>query len=103
MAGGSIAFSLKEKNPDIINQTIAQLQQGHLNCVVVGTLTPSATSSTFTAVTCMTTSAIVSCPLTADAANDYALLWFTPGQGQFTVNHASNARVDRTHAFIIIG
>lgn len=100
---GSPALSSRETKQSIINEIIRQLQQGHLNCVVQATLNASATSTTVTAPTCTTGSAIVACPLTADAANDMALMWFQPGNGSFVINHANNARVDRTFAFIIIG
>lgn len=66
------------------------------------TLTASATSTVVTNSACTASSVIVPSPLTADAANDMALMWFTPALGSFTVNHANNARVDRTFGYAIL-
>ena len=104
MPGGSITISNREARPVVFNEATRQAQQGHLNCTIKGTLTPSASSTVFKAQTCATTSAILACPLTADAATaQVAGLWFTPASGQFTVHHASNAAVDQTFTFVIIG
>jgi cytochrome c-type biogenesis protein CcmH/NrfF len=100
---GSIGLSLKESNQDVINGVISQIQQGHLNCAVNGTLTVSAGSTVFAAPTCTAASAILACPLTADAAAALATMVFTPADGQFTVTHANNAQNDRTFIFIILG
>lgn len=66
------------------------------------TLTAGATSTVVTNANCLNTSVVVPSPLTADAANDMALMWFTPANGSFTVHHANNARVDRTFGYAII-
>jgi hypothetical protein len=66
------------------------------------TLTAGATSTVVTNANCLSTSVVVPSALTADAANDMALMWFTPANGSFTVHHANNARVDRTFGYAII-
>lgn len=105
MAGGSITISNREDRPVIYTEATRQAQQGHLNCTVKGTLTPNASSTTFVAQTCSNNSAILPCPLTADAAAALAsgALWFVPAPRQFTVNHPNNAQVDKTFVFVIIG
>lgn len=70
---------------------------------VTATLNADATSTVVTAPTCSLASVIVPSPLTPDAANDMALMSFVAGIGQFTVNHASNARTDRTFTFVVVG
>jgi hypothetical protein len=99
----SLALSLKERNQDTINQAIMTLQQGHLNSVGTFTLNASATSTTVASPTCMTTSVVLLSPQTADAASDMATTSVVSGQGQFVVTHASNARVDRTFGYVVLG
>jgi hypothetical protein len=41
--------------------------------------------------------------VTPHAANDIPLMSFTPSAGQFVITHASNARVDRTFNFVVLG
>jgi hypothetical protein len=65
------------------------------------TLTANATSTVVTNTLCQATSVILVMPVTADAANDLAIMWFAPTAGSFTVNHANNARVDRTFNYVI--
>jgi hypothetical protein len=99
----SLALSLKESKQDVINQAIMALQQGHLNSTGTFTLTASATTTTVPAPTCMTTSVVLLNPQTPDAANDMATTSIVPGQGQFVVTHANNARVDRTFGYVVLG
>lgn len=100
---GSYAISNREDNLDTRNLLISQLQQGHLNCLVTGTLNANATSTTITAPTCTANSGIFACPVTAHAANDIPLMSYAPASGQFVITHASNARVDRSFVFVILG
>ena len=66
------------------------------------TLNANATTTTVTNANCLSTSVVIPSPLTADAANDMALMWFAPANGSFVVNHANNSRVDRTFGYAII-
>lgn len=103
--GGSVTVSNKETRPILYNEVPRQIQQGHLNCVVQGTLTANVGSTTFRAPTCNSNSAILPSPVTAHAAAEIAAgtMYFTRAHGQFTVNHANNAQVDRTFVFVVIG
>jgi hypothetical protein len=66
------------------------------------TLTANLTTTTVTNTGCLATSVISYTPLTANAANDMAIMWFTPGAGSFLITHANNARVDRTFNYAIL-
>ncbi len=66
------------------------------------TLTAGATSTVVVNANCLSTSVVVPSAQTANAANDMALMWFTPANGSFTVHHANNVRVDRTFGYAII-
>jgi len=100
---GSVGLPTNEINQQQINLAIQQAQQGHLNCVVQATLNANATSTTVVAPTCTAASAILPCPLNQDAANQMATMSFAPASGQFVITHASNARVDQTFNFAVIG
>jgi len=100
---GSFGLAISETNQQTINQAIAQAQQGHLNCTVQATLNANATSTVVMAPTCTAASVFLPSPITPDAANDEGLMSFVAASGQFTVNHASNARVDRSFNFAVIG
>lgn len=102
--GGSVAISPQERDITQIVLLLSQIQQGHLNCTVqLATLTANATSTTVAAQTCTQFSTIIPSPTTFNAASQEGLMWFTPGNGQFIVNHASNGHVDMTFNFAIIG
>lgn len=67
------------------------------------TLNPNATQTIVTVAACTFTSVVIPEALTPDAANDAATTSIIAGNGQFTVNHASNARTDRTFSYVVIG
>jgi hypothetical protein len=67
------------------------------------TLTPNVTQTTVPDTACLFTSFVNFNPLTADAANDMATTSYIAQNGQFLVNHASNARTDRTFSYEIFG
>ena len=92
-----------EKDIFKIVQTIRQLMEGKTNSIVTATLNANATTTTVTAPTCSTTSAIIPSPQTPDAGNDMATMSFAPDMGQFVITHANNARVDRTFIFVVLG
>ena len=69
------------------------------------TLTPNATSTIVPVTGCLPTSKMpLPCPLyegTGHAANDIPTTSYTMGTNQFTINHASNSRTDRTFMFVL--
>lgn len=99
----SLDVSSVEKDPRRLADVIRQLVEGKSNAVGTFTLTPNATSTVVMAPTCSPGSFVLLSPQTSDAANDMATTWFVAGTGQFTVNHASNPRVDRTFGFFVVG
>lgn len=82
---------------------VRQLVEGKNNAVGTFTLTANATTTTVSAPTCTTASAVLFDPTTPDGANDKATTSIAPGNGQFVVTHASNARVDRTFMYAVLG
>ena len=101
MAG--LTLNPGEKDLTIIVQVVRQLMEGRTNAIVTATLTANAVATTVKAPTCSPSSAILPCATTPDSANDIPLMSFTPGYGQFVIAHASNARVDRTFNFVVLG
>ena len=99
----AISLALKEKNQDTINQAIRELQNGRNNATGTVTLNAGATSTVVQAPTCSPTSYVWLSPQTFDAANDMATTWTVAAKGQFTINHANNARVDRKFGWIVLG
>ncbi len=67
------------------------------------TLTPNATQTVVTAPACTVGSVVLPEPLTPNAANDATTTSIVAGNGQFTVNHASNSRTDRAFSYVVIG
>lgn len=98
-----MALSLKERNQDVVNQSIRELQAGRNNAGGTFTCTPSAGSTTVLAPNCSATSVVLVSPLTAHAATELATMWFTPGKGQFVVNHSNSAVADRTFGYATFG
>jgi hypothetical protein len=105
------ALSLKERNSDVINQAIAQLQNGRNNATGTVTLAVSpATTTTVPAPNCSPTSIVFLQELTADAAAARfsglgAPPWVLPvaGKGQFVITHPASAQVDRTFGWVCLG
>jgi hypothetical protein len=96
-------LAIAETRPDRINQAIRNAQAGRINSTVTATLSASTTSTTVIAPTCAATSWVGSNPVTQHAANDMATTSIVAGNGQFVITHASNARVDRTFVFLVMG
>lgn len=95
-----------EKDPQKVNFVINQLGQGRSNAVGEVTLDANATTTTVSAVNCGADSSVHLFPQTANAANDFGLMYVDPDdvtQGQFIITHANNARTDRTFWFVCLG
>jgi hypothetical protein len=67
------------------------------------TLTPSATETKLVDSRITIYSHINLEPLTASAATARAALWYTAGSGSATLNHASDAAVDQTFSYSVLG
>ena len=104
MAGN--APSLAEKDPLRLSQAINELFQGRSHAVGTFTITPSTTTTTVTSDTSGDESAILLCPLTANAAAALATTYILATNiknGSFIVTHANNAQTDRTFRYVAIG
>ena len=102
--GSGIGLSSDEKNQQVINDAIRQLQQGRSNALVQATLTAGTTTTTVTAPNCGTGSAPLPIAMTANAAAALATMYCsTVNNGSFVINHANNGQVDRTFRFATIG
>lgn len=100
------ALSLKEKNQDVINQAVAQLQQGRDNATGTVTLTAGAASTVVKAPNCSPSSGVFLFPQTANAAAAVATTYIPAsavGKGQFTITHANNAQVDKIFFYRVSG
>jgi hypothetical protein len=96
-------LSVKEQDPQTINQAIGQLAQGRSNAHGVVTLNVSSTSTTVTTPCCSPQSVVILSAQTADAAASVTTNWVVAATGSFTINHASNTNADRTYGWGIIG
>lgn len=109
MAGLTLQPFVKDKDADLnewmrrVVDVVRQLVEGKNNAVGTFTLTASATSTTVPATSCTTASVVLISPQTPDAANDMATTSIAPGNGQFVVTHANNARVDRSFGYVVLG
>lgn len=95
-----------EKDPIKQNFVINQLAQGRSNAIGSCTLTASTTTTTVTAPNCGADSMVILFPQTANAANDFGLIYVDPDDvsaGQFVITHANNSRTDRTFWFVCVG
>jgi hypothetical protein len=102
--GSGIGLDLNEKNPQVVNTAIQQLQQGRSNALVLATLTANTTTTTVTAPNCGPGSAPIPVPMTANAAAALATMYIsTVSNGSFVVTHANNAQTDRTFRFFTPG
>jgi hypothetical protein len=100
------ALSLKERNSDVVNQAINQLQQGRDNASGTVTLAGGiATTTVVPAVNCSPTSGVQLTPITADAAAAIATTYISAVlKGQFTITHvADNVHLDRTFFYRVHG
>lgn len=86
-----------------IADVVRQLTEGKNNAIGTFTLTASATTTTVAAPSCTPNSVVLLMPQTQDAANDMATTSIAPGNAQFVVTHANNARVDRTFSYVVLG
>ena len=102
--GSGFGLSHDEKNPQVINDAIVQLQQGRSNALVLATLTANAASTTVTAPNCGTGSAVLLSPTTANAATALATTYVsTISNGAFVLTHANNAQTDRIFRVVTLG
>jgi len=101
MAG--LTLNPGEKDLRIIVDVIRQLTEGKNNATGTFTLTANATTTTVAAPSCTPASIVVLSPQTPDAGNDGATTSIAPGNAQFVVTHANNARVDRTFGYVVFG
>lgn len=78
---------------------------GHLNCGVQVTLAPSAASTTLVDARINLNTAVLACPLTANAAAEIGAgtMYFVPTVGQAVIHHANNTQSDRTFNLALIG
>lgn len=100
------ALSLKEKNSDVVNQAVAQLQQGRDNATGTVTLAAGAASTVVKAPNCSPSSGVFLEPTTANAAAALATTYVpiaTVAKGQFTIVHANNAQIDKTFFYRVSG
>lgn len=65
------------------------------------TLTPNAVQTIVACPNCTGASVVVLDPVTTDASNDMATTSYMAGSGQIFINHASNARTDRTFKYAV--
>lgn len=104
VVGSGVGLDLNEKNPQVINTAIQQLQQGRSNALVQATLTANATTTTVTAPNCATGSAVLLSPTTANAAAALATTYVsTISNGAFVLTHANNAQIDRIFRVATLG
>lgn len=102
--GSGIGLDLNEKNQQVINTAIQQLQQGRSNALVQATLTAGTTTTTVTAPNCATGSAPLPIAMTANAAAALATMYCSAvNNGSFVITHANNGQVDRTFRFATFG
>jgi len=104
MAGN--APPLSEKDPFRLSQAISELFQGRSNAGGTVTLTASTTTTTVASDTSGDESAILLCPLTANAAAALATTYVLASNiknGSFIITHANNSQTDRSFRYVAIG
>ena len=104
MAGN--APSLFEKDPFRLSQAINELFQGRSHATGTVTLTASTTTTTVASDTSGDESAILLCPLTANAAAALGTTYVLAANiknGSFVITHASDASTDRSFRYVAIG
>lgn len=102
--GSGIGLDLNEKNPQVVNTAIQQLQQGRSNALVLATLATGTTTTTVTAPNCATGSAPILVPTTANAAAALATTYPSAiNNGSFVVTHANNGQTDRIFRVVTLG
>lgn len=94
-------------SPREVATAINQLAAGRSNAVGRVTLTPSATSTTFTNANINEDAEVFLFPRTANAAaalaTTYASISRISGTNTVTITHASAVSTDRTFAYLVIG
>lgn len=102
--GSGFGLSSDEKNQQVINDAIRQLQQGRSNAVGTVTLTANAASTVVTAPNCGPNSAVFLFPRTANAAAIVAATYVSAVvAGSFTVTHTNSATADKTFYWVALG
>jgi len=104
MAGN--APSLLETDPFRLAQAINELFEGRSNAGGTVTLTPSTTTTTVSSETSGDESAILLCPLTANAAAALGTTYVLASNiknGSFIITHANNAQTDRSFRYVALG
>lgn len=101
---GVLWLDSAETNPRRQNNVIQQLMQGRTNATGDFTLTANSTSTVVTSQTCGPSSVIVWMPTTTNAASQMATLsCATVAARTFTLTHASNANIDQSFKYIVLG
>lgn len=96
----------EKKHRRRISDSLKGMINGKINCHIDVTLTPSSTTTVITDSRISPYSVLApSMPLTSDGATAVKNgIWISGlNNGQATANHASNAAVDQTIRFLIIG
>ncbi|MDR3469829.1 MAG: hypothetical protein P4M07_28195 [Xanthobacteraceae bacterium] len=101
-------FSVSSRERDLAKFALAiqQLGNGRSNATGLVTLAAGATTTTVSAVNCAAGSAALLFPVTADAAAEAATTYVptaTVTKQQFVINHANDAKTDRTFFYLCIG
>lgn len=89
-----------------ISDVVGRINQGKFNATGEVTLTASSTTTTLTDPRLTGQSVVVLVPLTANARTiAQSTGYYISGRlnGSCTINHASNAAVDLTYSYLIIG
>lgn len=100
------AFVVRREEKDLTKFAFAlqQLAEGRSNATGMVTLTPSATSTTVTAINCGAGSVVLLSPTTAHAAAALATTYISSiGMGTFTITHASDSNSDKIFGYICLG
>ncbi len=107
MSGKSSQLPPKGAGRRSVADAVRRLATGKMSVVGELTLTPGAAATTIdddVAIYATEASAILLCPLTANAAAAQATTYvLARANGSFTLAHANNAQTDRTFAFAILG
>lgn len=82
-----------------------RILQGQVNWTLAVTLVVSSATTTVADSRLGASSAVLACPLTADAAAEIGngTMWFVPTVGSLTINHANNTQADRSFMLVFLG
>lgn len=95
-------IGVDEKTIRDIAEVLNNAMKGKTNNTGEVTLTPSTTSTTVKNILCNANSVVILQPVTANAAG-LATPWPEADSGEFIIHHASNASVDLTFRYVIVG